>query len=73
MVVLYYCYRCCVIKCYEFVLFREAVGSFAENQRITAIRKVYHRGIITPMLNVEYLWKDYCAFEQVWNLICSDN
>jgi cleavage stimulation factor subunit 3 len=43
----------------------EAVGSFAENQRISSIRKVYHRGIVTPMQNLEQLWKDYCAFEQV--------
>ncbi len=43
----------------------EAVGSYAENQRITAVRKVFQRGVINPMINVEILWKDYCAFENV--------
>ena len=46
---------------------REAVGSYAENQRITAVRKVYQRGIVNPMINIEILWKEYCAFEQVLN------
>ena len=43
----------------------EATGSFAENQKITAIRKVFQKGIMNPMMNVENLWKDYCAFENV--------
>ena len=34
----------------------EAVGSYAENQKITAIRKVYQRGIVNPMINIEQLW-----------------
>ncbi|ELT99142.1 hypothetical protein CAPTEDRAFT_164574 [Capitella teleta] len=41
----------------------EAVGSYAENQRITAVRKVYQRGAVNPMLNIEALWREYCAFE----------
>ena len=49
----------------DVVVYREAVGSYAENQRITAVRKVYQRGIVNPMINIEILWKDYCAFEQV--------
>lgn len=43
----------------------EAVGSYAENQKIGAVRKVYQRGIITPMIGMETFWKDYIAFEQV--------
>jgi cleavage stimulation factor subunit 3 len=43
----------------------EAVGSFAESQKITAIRKVYQKGVMNPMINVEQFWKDYCAFENV--------
>lgn len=43
----------------------EASGSFAENQKITAIRKVYQKGVMNPMINVDQLWKDYCAFENV--------
>ena len=44
---------------------REAVGSYAENQRITAVRRVYQRGIINPMINIERLWQEYCNYEQV--------
>lgn len=43
----------------------DAVGSYAENQRITAVRKVYQRGTVTPMHGVEQLWKDYCNYENV--------
>ena len=42
---------------------REAVGPYAENQKIIAVRKVYQKGIMTPMISVELLWKDYCSFE----------
>nr|CAG4649981.1 EOG090X026K [Sida crystallina] len=45
----------------------EAVGSYAENQRIAAVRKVYQRGVVTPMLNIEQLWKDYIAYESSIN------
>ena len=45
--------------------FREAIGAFAENQKIAAVRKVYQKAILTPMVSVELLWKDYCAFEMV--------
>lgn len=44
----------------------EAIGSYAENQKISAVRKVYQRGIINPMTGMETFWKDYIAFEQVW-------
>lgn len=50
----------------------EAIGSYAENQRITAVRKVYQRGIINPMTNIEQLWKDYVAYEQSVNPIIAD-
>ena len=61
----------------------DAVGNFAENQKIAAIRKVrfvfiqtkiltpiyqvYQRAVINPMINIETLWKDYCSFEQSIN------
>ncbi|UYV69573.1 CSTF3 [Cordylochernes scorpioides] len=51
---------------------REAIGSYAENQRITAVRKVYQRGIVTPMINIEQLWKDYVANEQGINATLAD-
>uniref|UniRef100_A0A183CKR1 mRNA guanylyltransferase n=1 Tax=Globodera pallida TaxID=36090 RepID=A0A183CKR1_GLOPA len=41
-----------------------AVGQYAENQKITAIRKIYRRGLSTPMANIEQLWNDYCTFEK---------
>ena len=44
---------------------REAVGSYAENQRITAVRRVYQRGTVTPMHSVEQLRKEYCIYENV--------
>ncbi|CAG9829606.1 unnamed protein product [Diabrotica balteata] len=50
----------------------EAVGSYAENQKISAIRKVYQRGIITPMTGMETFWKDYIAFEQNINAIIAE-
>ncbi|XP_023339992.1 protein suppressor of forked [Eurytemora carolleeae] len=42
----------------------EAVGSYAENQKIAAIRKVYQRAVITPIINIELMWKEYTTFEQ---------
>jgi len=45
--------------------FSEAVGSYAENQRITAVRRVYQRGCVNPMINIEQLWRDYSKYEEV--------
>uniref|UniRef100_A0A182W069 Suppressor of forked domain-containing protein n=1 Tax=Anopheles minimus TaxID=112268 RepID=A0A182W069_9DIPT len=50
----------------------DAVGSYAENQKITAVRKVYQRAVITPIIGIEHLWKDYIAFEQNINPIISE-
>lgn len=47
----------------------EAVGSYAENQKISAVRKVYQRGVINPMIGMETFWKDYIAFEQVGRML----
>ncbi|KAJ1347103.1 hypothetical protein KIN20_002069 [Parelaphostrongylus tenuis] len=44
-----------------------AIGQYAENQRISAVRKIYQRGISTPMVNVESLWSDYCNYEKSVN------
>lgn len=54
-----------MIKILSIFLFSPAVGQFAENQRISAIRKIYQRGISTPMASIEQLWNDYCAYEKV--------
>ncbi|CAH1799459.1 unnamed protein product [Owenia fusiformis] len=45
----------------------EAVGSYAENQRITAVRKVYQRAVINPMIGIEQVWKEYNQYEQAIN------
>ncbi|CAH0394855.1 unnamed protein product [Bemisia tabaci] len=50
----------------------EAIGSYAENQKITACRKVYQRGVVNPMNKIEALWKDYIAYEQVINPIIAE-
>ena len=34
----------------------EAQGSYAENQKISAIRNVYQRAVKTPMIGIEQLW-----------------
>ncbi|XP_038663739.1 cleavage stimulation factor subunit 3 isoform X5 [Scyliorhinus canicula] len=46
----------------------EAVGSYAENQRITAVRRVYQRGCVNPMINIEQLWRDYNKYEESINV-----
>ena len=55
----------CLLQNFVVLLYREAVGSYAENQRITAVRKVYQRGVVNPMINIEVFWKEYCAYENV--------
>ncbi|CAD6192040.1 unnamed protein product [Caenorhabditis auriculariae] len=44
-----------------------AVGQYAENQRITAVRRVYQRALLTPMHNIDTLWNDYCSYEKSVN------
>lgn len=34
-----------------------------ESQRMTAVRKVYQRAIVTPTHHIEQLWRDYENFE----------
>jgi cleavage stimulation factor subunit 3 len=41
-------------------------GSYAETQKVTAIRKAYHQVVVTPLMNIELMWKEYCSFEQVY-------
>lgn len=42
-------------------------GSYAESQKITATRRVYQRAIVTPMLGIETIWRDYCMYENSIN------
>lgn len=46
-----------------FVMLLQAVSPQEESQRMTAVRKVFQRAIITPTHHVEQLWKDYENFE----------
>ena len=60
---------------HEYVNFLKSVsapGAYAENQKITAVRKVYQNAIVTPMLGIETLWKEYMAYEQSINKILSE-
>eukprot|EP00088_Acartia_fossae_P014893 TRINITY_DN1804_c1_g1_i2.p1 TRINITY_DN1804_c1_g1~~TRINITY_DN1804_c1_g1_i2.p1 ORF type:complete len:714 (+),score=161.43 TRINITY_DN1804_c1_g1_i2:55-2196(+) len=50
----------------------EASGGYAENQKIMAIRKVYQKAVVTPILNIETIWKEYTAFEQNVNPIIAE-
>lgn len=50
----------------------EAAGSFAENQKITAVRRVYQKAVLTPIIGIEILWKEYIQFEQNINPIISE-
>ena len=29
------------------------------------MRRVYQRGVVNPMVNIEIFWKDYCTYENV--------
>ncbi|XP_054160446.1 cleavage stimulation factor subunit 3-like [Oppia nitens] len=50
----------------------EAVGSYAENQKITAVRRVYQRGVVNPMISIESFWKDYITYEQNINQMIAE-
>eukprot|EP00117_Sycon_ciliatum_P001279 scpid51332/ scgid7007/ Cleavage stimulation factor subunit 3; CF-1 77 kDa subunit; Cleavage stimulation factor 77 kDa subunit len=47
----------------------DASGSFAENQKIASIRRVYQRVCSSPILNIDPLWKEYNVFEQNVNKV----
>ncbi|XP_061357898.1 cleavage stimulation factor subunit 77 [Gastrolobium bilobum] len=40
-----------------------AMNAQEESQRMTAVRKVYQKAIVTPTHHIEQLWKDYENFE----------
>lgn len=42
-------------------------GDFVDGSKIVVIRKVYQRAIITPMLQLEAIWRDYSNWEQSIN------
>lgn len=56
----------------QFLKSFEPIGSFAENQKITAIRKVYQKAVLTPIIGIEVLWKEYISFEHNINPVISE-
>jgi len=50
----------------------EAAGAYAENQKISQIRKVYSRAVLTPIYNIELLWKEYQQFETSINKMLAE-
>lgn len=56
----------------QFLKSFEPIGSFAENQKITAIRKVYQKAVFTPIIGIEVLWKEYISFEHNINSVISE-
>jgi cleavage stimulation factor subunit 3 len=56
----------------QFLKSFEPIGSFAENQKITAIRKVYQKAVLTPIIGIEVLWKEYIQFEHNINPVISE-
>lgn len=56
----------------QFLRSAEATGSYAENQKITAVRKVYQKAVVTPIIGIEILWKEYIQFEHNINPIISE-
>ncbi|KAI4341639.1 hypothetical protein MLD38_026337 [Melastoma candidum] len=40
-----------------------AVSALEDSQRMTAVRKVYQKAIVTPSHHIEQLWRDYENFE----------
>ncbi|CAL8073455.1 unnamed protein product [Calicophoron daubneyi] len=51
----------------SFLRSTQVQGSYAESQKITATRRVYQRAIVTPMLGIETIWRDYCMYENSIN------
>ncbi|OAF69764.1 mRNA 3'-end-processing protein RNA14 [Intoshia linei] len=41
----------------------QAVGNYAENQQIVAVRRIYRKACVVPMYGIDSIWRDYCAFE----------
>lgn len=41
----------------------QAINTQEESLRMTAVRKVYQRAIVTPTHHIEQLWREYENFE----------
>ena len=47
----------------------ETAGSYAESQRIVGVRRMFHKAIVSPIKDLDTLWKDYCQFETSVNQV----
>ena len=47
----------------------ETAGSYAESQRIVGVRRMFQKVIVTPVKDLDTLWKDYCQFESSVNQV----
>ena len=52
------------------MFYRDAQGTFAENQKSQAVRKAFQRAVVIPISNLEQLWKEYNYFENVSSNFC---
>ena len=50
----------------------EAIGSYAEQQRGLAIRKVFQQAVVVPLAGIEHVWKEYCNFESEFQPVLAD-
>lgn len=62
-----------VPKLYISHMLPQTSTTWEEQQKMDALRKVYHRAVQIPLENVETLWKDYEAFENGLNKITVRN
>ena len=53
----------------QFVKSGQTSSTWEEQQKMDALRKIYQRAVQIPLENVEILWKDYEAFENMLNKI----
>lgn len=53
----------------QFVKSGESTTTWEEQQKMDALRKIYHRAVQIPLENVEILWKEYETFENSLNKI----
>lgn len=53
----------------DFLKSSETHTTWDAQQRMDALRSVYHRAVVVPIENVEALWRDLDAFENSLNKI----
>ncbi|KAJ3117094.1 mRNA 3'-end-processing protein rna14, partial [Nowakowskiella sp. JEL0407] len=50
-----------------FVKSTETTSPFEEQQKNEKMRRIFHRALVTPLSNIEQIWKDYDTFENLLN------